>query len=87
MRIEEANSLRDALNAQALTNCSFAADGKTPLTYKVTLTYKGNRVIVDGYSVKAVELVEETNLQSGNKFWIDRDTPNFLNPGRDAYWD
>lgn len=89
MRYEEANDLVATLNAQALTNCSFAADGKTPLTFKAIHPNEGQkgRLTVDGWTVKAVELVEETNLQSGLKFWIDRDTPNFLNPARDAYYD
>lgn len=88
MRYAEAEALKATLDTSARQYRHLGPDGK-PVVHKVYHTNEGRkgRLTVDGWTIKAVELVEKTNLQSGHKFWIDRDTPPFLDPSCDSYYD
>jgi len=79
MRVEEALKTSATLSRQAEKLGLQGADGQV-LKFKVTHT-KG----VNGYGVKAVEMVEKLNLLSKLPFWIDVDTPIYLDPSSETY--
>ena len=71
MRVDEALALVKTLDAQ-----------NVGVKFKVTNIAKG----VNGYSVKAIKMVERTNLVSGKTFMEDEDTPYYCSPSSETYW-
>lgn len=80
MRVDEALKLVKDLNEISSKAGAVDKFGK-PVNYKVTHT-KG----VNGYSVQPIVMVEKTNLMSGGTFFIDEDTPIYLDPSSESYW-
>lgn len=71
MRLNEAVELVEALNAQ-----------NVGVKFKTDKANKG----VSGWTVKAIKMVERTNLMSGKTFMEDEDTPYYLSPSSETYW-
>lgn len=83
LTIEQAKTLCASLQGQAIATGLNGADGET-LRFKIIATTEDKRVKAR-FGVKIVEMVEKTNLIGGAKFWIDRDTPAYLDPSTESY--
>lgn len=79
--------LRNALTEQAARNGVKGADGE-PLRFKIIRTTEDKRVKA-AYTVVVVEMVRKQNLLAKGPdegwFWIDRDTPLYLDPSSETY--
>lgn len=60
------------------------ADGE-PLRFKIKRMVEDKRVKA-AFVVVPVEMVQKKNLMSSALFWIDRDTPVYLDPSCESYW-
>ena len=85
LTIEVASALVAHLNEQAERAGIKGADGET-LKYKAVRTTEDRRVKA-AFEVQAIEMVHKHNLlnPTGKGFWIDRDTPRYLDPSSEAY--
>lgn len=83
LTIETAHKVQFELAMQALRNGLKGADGE-PLAFKIVRVIDDKRVKA-AFEVRVVEMVQKNNLLSGLPFWIDRDTPLYLDPSSETY--
>ncbi len=83
---ETAMTLHNSLTEQATRNGLLGADGK-PLQFKMVRVIDDKRVKA-AWDVRIVEMVRKQNLLNRTEtgwFWIDRDTPGYLDPSTETY--
>lgn len=87
LTIEVATALVAHLNEQAIRADLKGADGEALKFKAVRMTE--DRRIKAAFEVRAIEMVRKQNLLAKGKdegwFWIDRDTPLFLDPSSETY--
>jgi len=86
LTIEVATAIVAHLNEQAARTGLKGADGEA-LKFKAIRTTEDRRVKA-AFEVRAVEMVRKQNLLNRTEsgwFWIDRDTPLYLDPSSETY--